>query len=192
MSLDPDRFEKKSLPTENHAAHDGRMLARPQRRVWLWALSIFFGGGFLCLLICCGAGAYLLQNYGSVVFEQTRAELNQSADLRDQIGKIESLTINFPATVEESKTNPEFMILKGQAETGPVELSVKISNAGELEKAFLVLPDESRRPIELQPPGESKSSPSKAKSAEANAAPSSDAPPAAETKMQPREAAPAE
>lgn len=120
-----------------------------KRRLWLWVLLIVFGGGFLSLLICCGAGAYLVQNHGAFIFDPVRKELNQVADVQEQIGEIESLNIDFFGTVEEGKNNPDFVIFNGQSDSGPFQLSAKMATSGELEKVFLVMPDGSREPIDM-------------------------------------------
>lgn len=120
-----------------------------KRRLWLRWLLILFGGGFLTLLVCCGAGAYLVQNYGGAIFEPVRKEMNQMADLRSEVGEIQSLNMNFVATVEEGKTNPDFVIFEGQSDRGPVRISARMATSGELEKVFLIMSDGSRKPIDM-------------------------------------------
>ncbi|MFG0287603.1 MAG: hypothetical protein ACF8CQ_05500 [Rhodopirellula sp. JB044] len=123
--------------------------AAKKRKTCLWILGILLGGGFFLMLVCCGVGLYGVQNYGSVIFEPVRAELNQMAELRSEVGNIESLNMNVFATVEEGESNPEFVILDGKSDQGDIQLSVKMDNSGELQKVFLVLPDGSRKPIDM-------------------------------------------
>ncbi|MCM2372955.1 hypothetical protein [Aporhodopirellula aestuarii] len=122
---------------------------KKNRRTCLWIAGIVIGGGLFSLIVCCGVGLYLVQNYGSSIFEPVRGELNQLADLRSEVGNIESLSMNVFATVDEGKSNPDFMILDGKAEQRDFQVSVKMTNAGELQKVFLVMPDGSRKPISL-------------------------------------------
>jgi len=155
MSQDPfsnpnARRPSSGSPVAETSPFDPTGPPKKKRRVWLWVLLTVLGGGFLSLIVCCGAGAYFVQNYGSAIFEPARVELNQLADVREEVGDIESLSMNFFETVEEGKSNPEFVILDGQSETGPFQVSVKMTNDAKLEKAFLVMPDGSRKPIDLE------------------------------------------
>lgn len=120
-----------------------------KRRNWLRVLLILFGGGFLTLLICCGAGVYLVQNYGGIIFDPVRKEMNQMAQLHGEVGEIQSLNMNFTATAEEGKTNPDFIIFEGQSDRGAVRISAKMATSGKLEKVFLIMPDGSRKPIDM-------------------------------------------
>ncbi len=146
MSQDP--FHRDT--NVSSATPDGTSSPPPKkRRLWLRVLLILFGGGFLTLLICCGAGAYLVQNHGGFIFDPIRKEMNQMAEVHEQVGDIESLNMDFFATVEEGKNNPDFVIFNGQSETGPFQVSAKMSNSGELEKVFLVMPNGDRKPIDM-------------------------------------------
>lgn len=139
-------------PTGNSGVAGGQPgapVAPKSRRTCLWIVALLLGGGLFCLIICCGVGLYGVQNYGSAIFEPIRSQLNQMAELRSEVGEIESLSMNVFATVEEGKANPEFMILDGKSEKGDFQLSIKMTNAGELQKVFLVMPDGSRKPIDM-------------------------------------------
>lgn len=170
MSQDP--FHRDSnVPT---AMPEGTPPPPPKkRRNWLRVLLVLFGGGFLTLLICCGAGAYLVQNYGGAIFDPVRKELNQMTDLRSEVGEIQSLNLNFTATTEELKTNPEFAIFEGQSDRGPIRISAKMKTSGELEKVFLIMSDNSRKPIDIRkrvaaPSAEGDSTPGEPRSADAD------------------------
>ncbi|TWT75011.1 hypothetical protein [Allorhodopirellula solitaria] len=146
MSQDPfqrDTNEPAFAPGENQAPP-----AR-KRRKWLWIFAMLLSGGFLTVLVCCGAGLYWIENYGSFVFDPMRDEMNEMAELREQVGEIESLNLNVSATVEEAKANPEFAMLDGQADQGPFQVSVRMTKEGDLEKVFVVMPDGSRNPIDI-------------------------------------------
>ncbi|SMP65557.1 hypothetical protein SAMN06265222_10985 [Neorhodopirellula lusitana] len=118
-------------------------------RTWLWVLGIVFGLGFLGLIVCCGLMTFGFSKYGSVVFEPVRGELNQSAQVQENVGNVEELTMNFSATVKEAEANPEFVILDAVTETGPQQFSVKMGAAGEVEEAYLVQPDGTRLELEM-------------------------------------------
>lgn len=147
-----------------------------KRRSWLSLMLILFGGGFLTLLICCGAGAYLVQNYGGAIFDPVRKEMNQMAELHAEVGEIQTLNMNFISTVEEGKTNPDFVIFEGESDRGPVRISAKMATSGELEKVFLIMSDGSRKPIDMSkrlaaPPAEGDSKPAAPDTADADEPP---------------------
>ncbi len=145
MSQDPSHRD-----SQTSSAPSGRTSPPPTRpRKWLRIIVTLLAGGFLTLLICCGVGAYFVQNHGSFIFDPMRKEMNQFAELHEEVGEIQSLNINFFATVEEGEANPEYVILDGTSESGPFQLSVKMANSGDVKKIFLVMDDGNRKPIDM-------------------------------------------
>jgi hypothetical protein len=94
-------------------------------------------------------GAYLAQNYGHFMFEPHRQQMNRMADMQEEVGTIETLNINFSETGKEGSRNKDFMILDGVSDKGEFQVSMKLNNTNEIEKLFLVKPDGSRQPIDI-------------------------------------------
>jgi hypothetical protein len=124
----------------------------PQKknRKWLWILCGFSGLGMIGLVICCGVGSLYFTEISAALLEPTREELNELAQVKEDGGGIQKLTMNFAGTRKEAETNPDFVILDAFTRTGSRQFSVKMSRDGSIEEAFLILDDGTRQKLDLE------------------------------------------
>lgn len=123
----------------------------PPKKKWPWIVGTILGLGFLSMLVCCGVAYYAYSQIGglSAVFEPVKAELNQMADVNDEVGEIETMSMNFGDTVTEAEKNPDFIVFDLKGTTGSAQVAVKVSDDGGVEEAVLILPDGTRKPVDV-------------------------------------------
>ncbi|MFG0267850.1 MAG: hypothetical protein ACF8AM_22265 [Rhodopirellula sp. JB055] len=123
-------------------------------------LAIVLGLGFLSMVVCCGVSWYAMSKVGglAVVFEPVKEDLNQMPEVTDEIGSIESMSMNFSETVNEAEKNPDFIVFDLEGTRGSAKAAVKVGSDGGVEEAILILPDGTRK--ELDPSNRSSAIPS--------------------------------
>ncbi|KLU04466.1 putative transmembrane protein [Rhodopirellula islandica] len=155
--FDPNRAYQNPLTPE---VVGGPGVPPPAKKKWPMILAIVLGLGFLSLVVCCGVSWYAMSKVGglAVVFEPVKEDLNRMPEVTEEIGSIESMSMNFSETVNEAEQNPDFIVFDLEGTTGSAKAAVKVGSDGGVEKAVLILPDGTRK--ELDPSNQSASVPS--------------------------------
>lgn len=110
--------------------------------------------GFLGMLLCCG-GFAMLGFFGlGVVGDVVQAEVENSPTIIENIGEIDSMSLNLAATGEEAQgiqpgqATPMVFDVKGSKGDGKIVAQQSRTGQG-IDSAVLVLPSGERLPIEL-------------------------------------------
>lgn len=118
-------------------------------RTCLWVLGIGSLLGVVLMIACCGGGYFLMGTF----FDMTRQEINTMADVQEQFGPVESMSMNLGATVTEAENNPEYLVFDITSDSGKqAQLAIKMSdqaNGSQVEDAILIQPDGQRVPIDV-------------------------------------------
>lgn len=111
--------------------------------------------GVLCLMVCCGGGLMVSRFVSTTIAAEYQRQLTGNPVIVERIGEIESVQINWSATIEEAqKAGQEgesrlVFDIKGDKSSGKVVVDPNQSGGSgvELGSAVLVMPDGSRHPI---------------------------------------------
>jgi hypothetical protein len=110
--------------------------------------------GLLGVLVCCG-GVAMVGVWGpGIAGDAVRPEVENSATVIEHIGEIESMSLNFSATVEEAQSvepgQQGLMVFDVQGTKGGGKIVAQQSPTSQgIDSAVLVLPSGERLPIEL-------------------------------------------
>ncbi len=109
--------------------------------------------GILGLLLCCGGGVFMVQFGVSALADQLERQIAGDPAIVEHIGDIESLEVNWSATIEEAqKTGDQDsgLIFEIKGSKGSGQFLVKQDKGGEgIDMATLILPDGTRIPVNL-------------------------------------------
>ncbi|MEM9368474.1 MAG: hypothetical protein AAGD07_20970 [Planctomycetota bacterium] len=114
---------------------------KKKSRLWLWILVIVLGVGALSVALCCGGGYYAATQLSGMVFVPA---VNQIPEVQQEVGTVESMAIDFGATVEVAEDNPDFVVFEMQGTKGSGKIAIKPGNEGEIGEAFLIRQDGTR------------------------------------------------
>ncbi|MCC9641155.1 hypothetical protein LOC71_02640 [Rhodopirellula sp. JC740] len=147
--FDPHRGQGNPLTPEVVNASPGFGNQPAAKKRWPMILAIVLGLGFLSMIVCCGVAWYAVGQMGGMgmVFEPVKAELNRMPEVTEEVGQIESMSMNFSETVAEAEENPDFIVFDLECTNGPAKAAVKVADDGGVEEAILILPDGTRKEI---------------------------------------------
>ncbi|EMB14403.1 hypothetical protein [Rhodopirellula europaea] len=152
--FDPNRAYQNPLTPEVVGGPGGPGAQPPAKKKWPMILAIVLGLGFVSMLICCGVLWFAMSKVGGLgaVFEPVRADLNRMPEVTDEIGEIESMSMNFGETVNEAEENPDFIVFDLEGTSGSAKAAVKVGPGGGVDEAILILPDGTRKELNASNP----------------------------------------
>ncbi|PHQ35989.1 hypothetical protein [Rhodopirellula bahusiensis] len=152
--FDPNRAYQNPLTPEVVGGPGGPGAQSPVKKKWPMVLAIVLGLGFVSMVICCGVLWYAMSQVGGlgVVFEPVKEELNRMPAVTEEIGEIESMSMNFGETVNEAEENPDFIVFDLEGTSGSAKAAVKVGSDGGIEEAILILPDGTRKELDSSNP----------------------------------------
>lgn len=125
--------------------------AKPEKksRFWIWVIGVFGGLCLLGLLVCCGAGFWLL-NFLTDGYQQ---QLTGNPAITEHIGQIQSMKMNLTKTAEESENaGDNTFAFDIQGSDASATILIKQDSAGDgtkIEAATLILSDGSRHQVPM-------------------------------------------
>ena len=119
---------------------------KKKSRLWLWILVIVLGLGALSVAVCCGGGYYAATQLSGMVFVPA---VNQIPEVQAEVGTVESMTIDFGATVEVAEDNPDFVVFEMQGTNGSGKIAIKPGDEGKIGEAFLIREDGTQVPVSI-------------------------------------------
>lgn len=125
-----------------------------KRSPWLIVLIILLvvGGGGIA--ICCGGGYFAMQKGLDVFAESVKEDLRNDPVIRQQLGEVQSVEMDFSASAQASQGDQQVMVfdVEGTKGSGRVRGEVMKSDPNQvrLENARLELPDGSTHELELE------------------------------------------
>jgi|GEM_PF-5380673 len=107
--------------------------ARPKQKsksgCWIWAIVILIIGTVLGGIGCCGGFFY----FGLNVFnEEIKAQIKDNAILQEQLGELESMSVNFVKTGEANNDDVIVYDVKGSKASGTLAVEHTSNGAGDI------------------------------------------------------------
>lgn len=148
--FDPNHTPGNPLTPEVVGGPGGGGSQPPAKKKWPMILAIVLGLGFLSMVICCGVLWFAMSKVGGLgaMFEPVRQELNRMPGVTEEIGEVESMSMNFGETVNEAEQNPDFIVFDLEGTSGSAKAAVKVGPNGGVEEAILILPDGTRKELD--------------------------------------------
>lgn len=117
-------------------------------RLVLLVLGIVFGLFALGALACCGVGYYGVTVFQSELSKQFRQQIEDSPEIAEHIGQIESLQMRFIDSAASGDDDEMIFDISGSKGSGQVMVDVSAASSSQPEGAFvLVLDDGTRLPL---------------------------------------------
>ncbi len=120
---------------------------------WLWVLGIIGGIGILGAIVCCGGSFALYRAGSSALAEQLKQNLAGHPTINDQIGDIQSMSMDLIATGKAGEAKPGTIAFKieGSKGSGFIEIHQdelnRVNQGQGLSSAELVMSNGTRYPL---------------------------------------------
>ncbi|MGB0597248.1 MAG: hypothetical protein ACPGLY_11190 [Rubripirellula sp.] len=150
-------------PFEATSAATNQMETAPAKKGIRGCLIGCFVVSGLVLLTCCG-GAYFAMNFGSQqIANEIKPRLAGNPAIEEHIGEVESLSLDLIRTYtqmaeaqrkDDNSTGVLILQVNGSKGSGEIHLNLDETNEVNFDSCTLVLPDDSRYPVDLSSAGD--------------------------------------
>ena len=109
--------------------------------------------GILGLVLCCGGGVFLVQFGVGALGDQLQTQISGDPAIVEHIGSIESLEVDWGATIEEAQKSSDQesgLIFEIKGDKGSGQMLIKEDKGGDAGLATLIQADGTRIPIDLE------------------------------------------
>ena len=127
----------------------------PQKKskTWLWVLGILGALGVVGALVCCGGTFFAYKAGTGMMAEAFKAQLSGNPVIEEQIGTIDSMSMNLGATSEYGQSSPGSIAfdISGSKGSGTILIKQQPGADGQpgIGSAELIMPDGSRHAIDV-------------------------------------------
>ncbi|QDT13881.1 hypothetical protein [Planctomycetes bacterium K23_9] len=156
MSMAPNNPFESNQP----GSSNGGPVQPKKTNTWLWVFGIIGGLGLLAVMVCCGVGYYGYSKGTQMVADEMKGQLAGNAVIEENIGEINSMSMNLSAVIEEAKKQqeagndgaPPSMVFDIEGSKGSGRILMKNEPGGQPNEVELVMADGSRHTIPLESP----------------------------------------
>ncbi|NND97995.1 MAG: hypothetical protein HKN47_11765 [Pirellulaceae bacterium] len=128
--------------------------------VWVWIFAIVGVLGLVGVMVCCGGGYFAYRQGTAFLADEIKVKLDGNPVIEENIGEIESMSMNFSAVVEEAQKQqeqgnneaPPSLVFDIEGTKGSGRVLVRQDPSGQPDALELIMSDGTRHKIELESP----------------------------------------